>query len=143
MRTRGDPETVELIQELYRIHDGRSDLPLMAYRSHGGWKVWTRGQATYFLRRGLSVVATARENREGGGKARLVPEEFALHSGRIGGATRLAAMGASFRVIQREGRWSSSTFMVYVRANMEDPHWVSEALSGEGGSKRLPVQGTR
>ena len=35
--TRG--ETVELMQELYRIHDGRSDLPLMAYRSHGGWKV--------------------------------------------------------------------------------------------------------
>ena len=135
---------MELMQELYRI-DGRSDLPLMAYRSHGGWKVWTRGQATYYLRRRLSVVAMVRENREGGGKARLVPEEFALHSGRIGGATRLAAMGASSRVIQREGRWSSSALMVYVyvRANMEDTQWVSEALSGKGGSKRLPGQGTR
>ena len=105
--------------------------------------MWTRGQATYYLRRGLSVVATERENREGGGKARLVPEKFALHSGRIGGATRLAAMGASSRVIQREGRWSSSAFMVYVRANMEDPQLVSGALSGEGGSKRLLGQGTR
>ena len=40
VRTKGDRgtggETVELMQELYRIHDGRSDLPLMAYRSHGG-----------------------------------------------------------------------------------------------------------
>ena len=147
VRTRGDRgtggETVELMQELYRIHDGRSDLPLMANGSHGGWKVWTRGQAIYYLRRGLSVVATARGNREGGGKARLVPEEFALHSGRIGGATRLAAKGASSRVIQQEGRWSSNAFMVYVRANMEEPQWVSEALSGEKGSKRLPGQGTR
>ena len=133
---------MELMQELYRIHNGILDLPLMAYRSHGGWKVWTRGQATYCLRRGLSVMATAREDREEGGKARLVPEEFALHSGRIGGATRLAAMGASSRVIQREGRWSSSAFVVYVRANMEDPQWVSEALCGEEVSKRLPGQGT-
>ena len=115
----------------------------MAYRSHGGWKVWTRGQATYCLRRGLSVAAMAQENSKEGGKARLAPEEFALHSGRIGGATRLAAMGASSRVIQQEGRWSSSAFMVYVRANMEDPQWVSEALSGEKGSKRWPGQGTR
>ena len=28
---------VELLQELYRIHGGRSDLPLMAYRGCGGW----------------------------------------------------------------------------------------------------------
>ena len=56
VRTRGDlgtgEDTVELEQELYRIHNGILDLPLMAYRSHGGWKVWTRGQATYCLRGG-------------------------------------------------------------------------------------------
>ena len=44
-RGRGD-ETVALMQELYQIHEGRLDLPLMAYRSYEGWKVWTRGQAT-------------------------------------------------------------------------------------------------
>ena len=92
MRTRDDRrrggETVELVQELYRIHEGRSDLPLMVYRSYGGWKVWTRGQATYCLRRGLSVVAEAWE-KEGRGE----------NSGRIGGATRLAAMGARPLVI--------------------------------------------
>jgi len=147
VRMKGDGktggETVELLQELYRIHEGRPDLPLMAYRSHGSWRVWTRSQATHNLRRGLSVVANTRGYREGGGRARLVPEEYALHSGRIGGATRLAAMGASAQVIQREGRWSSNAFMVYVRANMEDPQWVSEALSVEKGSMRLPGQGTR
>ena len=51
VRTRVDrgrgSETVELMQELYRIHEGRPDLPLMVYRSDGSWKVWTRGQATY------------------------------------------------------------------------------------------------
>ena len=95
-----------------------------------------------FLRRGLSVVVKAREKRKEGRKVRLVPEEFALHSGRIGGATRSEAMGASPLVIQRGGRWSSSAFMVYVRADMEGPQWVSEALSGEKGSKRQPGQGT-
>ena len=34
-----------LMQELYRSHEGRLDLSLMAYRSYAGWKVWTRGQA--------------------------------------------------------------------------------------------------
>lgn len=47
------------------------------------------------------------------------PEEFLSHSKRIGGAMRLAAMGASTLVIQREGRWSSDAFIVCVRANKE------------------------
>ena len=32
-------------------------------------------------------------------------------------------------VLKKEGRWSSDAFMGYVRANMEDPIWVSD-LSG-------------
>ena len=52
---------------------------------------------------------------------RLIPEEFELHSGRTGGATKLAAGGASNAVIQREGRWASNAFTRYVRANMYDP----------------------
>ena len=39
--------------------------------------------------------------------AGLFPDEFALQSGRIGGRTRLASMGASPLVIQQEGRWLS------------------------------------
>ena len=41
VRTTGDwskgGEAVELLQELHRIHEGRLDLPLMAYRNYGGW----------------------------------------------------------------------------------------------------------
>jgi len=89
---------VQLLQELYRIHEGRSDLPLMAYGSYGGWNVWTSGQANYCLRRGLSVVAEAWMKEGKGENTRLVPEEFVLHSG---GATRMPGMGASPLVIQR------------------------------------------
>ena len=142
MRTKGDRNTtgeaVELLQRLYQGHEGRLDLPLMAYRSYEGYQAWTGDQATHYLRRGLSVVAETWEKERRGGKARLVSEEFALHTGRIGGTARLSTMGASPLVMQREGRWSSSAFMVYVRANMEDPRWVLEALSGEkdrGGRK--------
>lgn len=42
----------------------------------------------------------------------------------IGGAARLAAVRASTRVIQQGEMWSSDAFMVYMRANMEDPRWV-------------------
>ena len=47
-------------------------------------------------------------------------------------------------VIKKEGRLSSDAFMVYVRANMEDPVWVSEVL-GDGAREydRQPGQGTR
>ncbi|CAM9475534.1 unnamed protein product, partial [Sphacelaria rigidula] len=48
------------------------------------------------------------------------PSEYALHSGRIGGTTRLAAAGIPSAVIQREGRGRSEAFMEYVQANLED-----------------------
>ena len=35
---------MELVQELNRMHYGRSDLSLMAYRDNSGWQVWARGQ---------------------------------------------------------------------------------------------------
>ena len=79
-----------------------------------------------------------------GAEAELRPEEFALHSGRIGEATRLAEIEKPPWVIQREGRWASQAFMGYVRSSMEDPLWVSRALVGrKGESSRQPRQGTR
>ena len=74
--TREGGRSSGLMQDLYRSHEGRPDLPLMAYRIYGGWKVWTRGQATYCLRRGLSVVAGAWEKEGISEKVRLVPEEL-------------------------------------------------------------------
>ena len=81
--------------------------------------------------------------REGCG-ARRIPEDFALYSGKKGGATRLAAKRVPEAMIKQEGRWSSDAFMVYVRANTEYPVWVSEVLGeGAGEYDRQPGQGTR
>ena len=68
-----------------------------------------------------------REEERGVG-ARLIPEEFALHSERLGGATRLAVRGILEAVLMKGGRWSSDSFTVYVRADLEDPIWVSEVM---------------
>ena len=110
VRTKGEGrrggEEVELLQELYQINVGRAELPLTAFYSTRRWQVWTRSQEIQCMRQGLSVEARNGEKEEKRPRARLIPEEFAVHSGRIGGATRLAAMGASPLVIQREGRWS-------------------------------------
>ena len=71
-------------------------------------------------------------------------DQFALHSGRIEGATRLAEMRAQPWVIQREGRWASLALIGYVRSNMEDLLWVSRILVGRSGApSRQPGQRTR
>ena len=82
--------------------------PLMQTRTANGWKVSTRTVATKALRRMVSS-----QGRD--------PMQYALHSGRIGGATKLAAQGASDIHIQRARRWKSPliTFMGYVRAGWE------------------------
>ena len=60
------------------------------------------------------------------------PAHFALHSGRIGGATKLAAQGMSELQIQRAGRWKSREFMVYMRDAGEGTQKVSATLTWEG-----------
>ena len=56
------------------------------------------------------------------------PAYFALHSGRIGGATKLAAQGSSELQIQQAGRWKSQAFMVYMRDAGEGAQKVSATL---------------
>ena len=82
-------------------------------------KVITRTEAVVTLR---MMAASAGKN----------PAHFALHSGRIGGATKLAAQGMSELHIQRAGRWKSRAFMVYVRDAGEGAQNVSAALTREG-----------
>ena len=123
---------------------GRENACLMAYRSGAGWRVWTRGQAIHCLRNGLEKVGEKCRSQGKGTVAELRPEEFALHSGRMRGATRLAEMGAPSWVIQREARWASQPFMGFVRSNIEDPLLVSRVLVGRTGEpSRQPGQGTR
>ena len=82
-------------------------------------KVITRTEAVVTLR---MMAASAGKNLA----------HFALNSGRIGGATKLAAQGMSELQIQRAGRWKSRAFMVYVRDAGEGAHNVSAALTREG-----------
>ena len=64
---------------------------------------------------GEGDVEIAKGRSSGGTDTGGVP----LHSGRIGGAPRLAEMGAPPWVIQREGRWASQAFVGYVRSNKD------------------------
>lgn len=46
--------------------------------------------------------------------------EFALHSGRMGGASKLAEMGAQPWGVQREGKRAAGLFGIY-EVTYEDP----------------------
>ena len=100
--------------DLYPTLDGAA--PLMQTYSVAGWRVINRREATHALR----VIVG------GGGR---YPLQYALNSGRIGGATQLGAQVATNAQIQRAGRWKSLVFMVYVRAGGEGAEFVSQALT--------------
>ena len=81
-----------------------------------GWRVNNSREATHALR----VIV--------GGVGRDLLQ-YALHSGRIDGATQIAAQGATNVQIQRACRWKSLAFMVYVRAGGEGAEFVYQALT--------------
>lgn len=70
-----------------------------------------------------------------GTMAKIQSEEFALDSGKIKGATALAANGVEPMMIQREGRWSSDAFITYARGNLKASQSMSTSLvrSNQGG----------
>ena len=108
-----------------------SSASLVAYGSGSGrWSMWTKQQATVARR---EVVALA------GVRA----DEYALHSFNIGGATHLSAGGAFPETLQREDRWASDAFKVYVRSHGKDASRVENAMAQEGmGNGIQPGQGT-
>jgi len=138
-----DEGAVALLAELVGIYDLPEEAPLMTYRHGEEWKVWERERATKRLREGVGWVGQKWRSEGRGVGANLDPAEFSLHSGRIGGATRLALMGIPFEVIKNEGRWKSEAFRAYVRANFGFAKMVSGALeAGAGVCERQPGQGT-
>lgn len=86
-----------------------------------------------FLKERVEEWAKKWREQRRGAVGELVPEEFVLHSGRIGGATKLAGVGAQSWVIHGEGRWASQAFMGCVGSNMEDPLCVSRVAVGRTG----------
>lgn len=71
------------------------------------------------------------------------PDEFAMHSLRMGGKTTLAAgEDVSERVIRREGRWTSNPCKAYMLRNTED--WrraFRKPTVASEGKERKPVKG--
>lgn len=106
----------EALLELLDLHpDLPGRAPLMTRLTASGYTVVTRAEALVALR--SMVAGTGRD-----------PAHYALHSGRIGGATQLAAQGMTDAQIQLAGRWKSRAFMVYVRDAREGAKAVSTAL---------------
>ena len=129
---RADGGAVALMLELMSYFPGLPDhAPLSSYQCGKAVRVVRYGRA---LRAIKEVVAESGRN----------PDGFALHSLRIGGATKLAAGGdISERVIQREGRWRSDAYKVYTRNNIEDSTRVSRKLaSAKVAKRRQPGEGT-
>lgn len=61
----------------------------------------------------------------------------------IGGATSLAAGGVTEAGIKEEGRRTLSSFLAYVKDNMEDPTWICSVMEGgKGACNGQPGQGT-
>lgn len=100
------------------------------------------------VRRRFAQGASGRESGEnggsvGGGGGGLFPTECAPHSGRMGGATRPAVMGAQPWVIEKKRMWESQALRAYVRSTMDYPLWVSGVSIGRKGTpSRQGVQGT-
>ena len=116
VRSKGALEILLDLLDLYPTLDAAA--PLMQTYSLAGWRVINRREATHALR----VIV---------GGVGMDPLQYALHSGRISGATQLAAQGATNGQIQRAGRWKSFAFMLYwyVRAGGEGADFVSQALT--------------
>ncbi|CAM9719796.1 unnamed protein product, partial [Scytosiphon promiscuus] len=75
--------------------------------------------------------------------AGLPPQEFTLHSVRIGGATYVAAGGASPEGLRKEGRWARERGCgPYVRSHGRVVIWISNMLAAGGDEIRQPGQGT-
>ena len=114
----------------------------MSYRGRDGWEVW--GRATQCLRQGIASVGERWRDDGGGGAGETCSRRIRIAFGehRRGGKTCRERVPEA--EINNEGRWSSDSFIVYVRGNMEDPVWVSEVLEhGAEGVERQPGQGTR
>ena len=104
VRSKGVLEIMLDLLDLYSTVDGM--VPLMQTYSVAGWRVFNRREATHALH--MIEGSVGRD-----------PLQYPLHWGKIGGATQLAAQGATNVQIQRVGRWKTFEFVVYVRASGE------------------------
>ena len=96
-------------------------------------KIRVAGTASLFtLQDGLSVTRTwFREHVFSSGEIYGLPKGlYATHSCRAGGATYLASKGLSDGELKKRGRWTSNTFLKYIRQLDEVDILVMEATGG-------------
>ena len=106
-----------MLLDLFAVYPLLSEGLLLTVRCTAhGWKPFTRTEAVAALR--LMIGSIGRD-----------PAQYALHSGRIEGATQSAAQGVPELQIQRADRWNSRAFMTYVREAGEGAESVSIALA--------------
>jgi hypothetical protein len=92
---------LELINSMLDVHpELPMQSPLLAYMSGNSVRTVTRAIATKALLKMLAEIGVKDTER------------YALHSGRIGAATQLAANGHSDSAIMAAGRWKSTSIMV-------------------------------
>ena len=107
---------LDVIRQLIRVAPGLPmNSPLVTNKTG---KTVTRRKGTTVLRQMVKALGDQSD-----------AQQYALHSGRIGGATALAAAGLSDAAIMAAGRWKSLAFMVYVRPNSGDSRAVAAALT--------------
>jgi hypothetical protein len=62
-------------------------------------------------------------------------KDYALHSGRVGGATAMLAANIAAESIMRAGCWKSLAFLAYLRDTKEEEERVADALTARGGGE--------
>ena len=98
----------QVMIELFKLFPNLpATAPLMAYPHGETFSVLKRKEAVVVLRKMVSIVG------EG------LPSEYALHSGRVGGATAMMVAGRSDLEIMKAGRWKSAVFRTYIRLSPE------------------------
>ena len=126
-----DGSAVALMSALMPCFPGFPDhAPLSSCRCGKAVRVVRYGRA---LRAVKEVVTRSGRN----------PDEFALHSLNIRGATTLAAgEDRSEDAVQREGGWRSDAYKAYTRNKVEDSGRVSRKLAvANVGEERQPGEG--
>jgi hypothetical protein len=132
--------TLDILLQLLDLDNSISyTAPLMAYSevtninntSSTDIKTVTHRLATSFLRHMLSALGES-----------VNASKYTLHSGRIGGATALAATGAADSAIMAAGRWKSDAYKAYTRPTCEEAATISAALTSNTTIQRRPGEGT-
>ena len=99
---------VGLMVELFNTYNAEEltgEAPLVSKWGTEGWRVWDWEQATRCLRDEIARVGRNKRDEGRGAWAKLIVDEFALHSGRIGGVTGLPAKRVPDAVIRKEALW--------------------------------------